>query len=199
VNTATQPAPRRSAAPRNRLGKRLHVGIFGPSLCGKSNVAKWLMLMYWQTLRVRSLVLDPNPLQAWPACALRFYDAEKFWPFVWTVRGCAVFADEMSSAKTRRQTNLIEYFTRGRQNDHVLHVMGHAPTNLLPDQRNQLQTLFLFDQSPDAAEMMAREWSEPRIMESVGLPQYEFLQVEKYGNKATRRHLIRHGIFPEFK
>jgi len=183
----------------NRLGDRLHVGIFGPSLCGKSNVGKWLMLQYWNLFGVRSLVLDPNPLQKWPACALRFYNADKFWPYVWTVRGCCVFADEMSSRKTRRQEALTEYFTRGRQNDHVVHIMGHDPMDLLQEQRAQIQTYFLFDQMPQKAQSMADEWSEPRLLECVGLPQFEFLMCDKYADKATRRHKITHGIFPEFK
>jgi len=189
----------------NRLGNRLHVGIFGPSLCGKSNVGKWLMLEYWRRFGIRSMVLDPNKDQKWPSCALRFFDADKFWPFVWTQRGCCVFADEMSSKKTRRNVDLIEYFTRGRQNKHVVHIMGHAPTDLLPEQRNQIQTYYLFDQSPDAAEALAREWSEPKIAARaedggcIGLPQFEFLRIDKYADKTTRRHKITHGIYPEFK
>lgn len=187
------------------LGKRPHIGIVGPTLCGKSNVAKWLMLTYWQKYRVRSLVLDPNPDQLWPSCALRFFDADKFWPFVWTVKGCAVFADEMSSKKTRRNVELVEYFTRGRQNKHVLHVMGHSLCDLVPEMRNQVTTWYLFDQAPDGAELLAREWSEPQIAfradegGCVGLPQFEFLKCEKYADKATRRHRLTHGIYPEFK
>jgi hypothetical protein len=185
--------------PANLLGKRLHVGIFGPSLCGKSNVGKWLMWIYWTHFRVRSIVLDPNEDQLWPSCALRFFEAEKFWEFAWKQRGCAIFADEMSSKKTKRNGDITEIFTRGRQRNHVVHIMGHYPTNLLPEQRAQIQTYFLFDQMPDAAEKLAREWSEPRMVGCVGLPQFEFLQCDKYSDKATRRHLIRHGIFPQFK
>lgn len=182
----------------NLLGKRLHVGIFGPSLCGKSNVSMWLIWIYWHQLGIRSIVLDPNKQQRWPACALRFYDAEKFWAFVWTVRGCAVFADEMSSKGSKRNGDITEVFTRGRQLDHVVHIMGHYPTNLLPEQRAQMETFFLFDQMPASAKILANEWSEPRMFQAVGLPQFEFIRCDKYGDKATRRHRIQHGIFPKF-
>ena len=185
--------------PGNRLGKRLHVGIFGPSLCGKSNVGKWLMWIYWTHFGVRSIVLDPNVDQKWPSCALRFFDADKFWAFCWTQKGCAIFADEMSSKKTKRNGDITEIFTRGRQLFHVVHIMGHYPTNLLPEQRAQMETFFLFDQMPASAQLMANEWSEPRMEMAVGLPQYEFIKCEKYADRATRRHRIVHGIFPEFK
>ncbi len=184
--------------PANRLGKRLHVGIFGPSLCGKSNVAKWLMVAYWRSLGVRSIVCDPNRDQLWPSCALRFFDPEKFFPYVWRVRNCAVFIDE-AGGTVRRNNDLTEYFTRGRQYGHVLHVMGHRATNLLPEQRDQFETLFLFTQSPSAVKIWADEWADPRFEQALTLPKYEFLRCEKYGDPATRRHLIQHGIFPEFK
>lgn len=182
--------------PGNRLGKRLHVGIFGPSLCGKTNVAKWLVLTYWLQFRIRSVVLDPKFDQVWPACALRFYNAERFWEFIARSRGLAVFADDMGT--DGRQKSLVEFFTCGRHNHHVVHVMGHRISNLLPEMRDQLQTLFLFDQSPTAAKLWAEEWADERLREAAGLPQYEFLWAEKYGDALTRRHAITHGIFPQF-
>ena len=182
----------------NRLGKRLHVGIFGPSLCGKSNVAKWLIGIYWRVYRVRSIVCDPNVDQVWPSCALVFRDPAKFWPFVWTQRGCAVFADE-AGGTVARNNELTGFFTRGRQRGHVLHIMGHRATNLLPEQRDQLETLFLFTQSPSAVKIWSDEWADTRFEAALTLPKYEFLWCEKYGDKLTRRHRITHGIFPEFK
>lgn len=184
--------------PQNLLGKRLGIGIFGPSLCGKSNVAKWLIEIYWTHFRIRSVVCDPNPMQKWPACALVFRDPSKFWAYIWKVRGCAIFVDE-AGGSVARDNSITGAFTRGRQQDHVLHVMGHRMTNLLPEQRDQLATLFLFTQSPSAAKIWAEEWADLRLLESTSLPQYEFLWCEKYGDKATRRHSIRHATFPEFK
>ena len=186
-----------SGRPSNRLGKRLHVGIFGPSLSGKTNVAKFLMVNYWRNFGIRSIVCDKNVNQAWPACALVFRDPEKFWPFVWQKRGCAIFADEGGSS-VKRNREATEYFTSGRQNDHVLHVLGHHISNLLPEMRDQLHTLFLFTQTTASASAWAEEWADDRLLGAIGLPQYEFLWAEKYGDKRTRKNAVTHGIFPIF-
>lgn len=180
-----------------RLGKRLHVGIFGPSLCGKSTVAMWLIVMYWRLYGVRSIVCDPNPKQKWPDCALVFRDPEKFWAFMWANRGLAVFVDE-AGGTVARNNDLTGVFTRGRQNDHCIHIMGHRMTNLLPEQRDQLGSLFLFSQSPSATKLWVDEWADVRMSAALSLPAYEFIWCEKYGDKATRRHLLTPGKFPPF-
>ena len=183
--------------PPNRLGDRLHVGIFGPSLCGKSNVGKWLMQTYWSHMGVRSVVLDPNIHQKWPSCALRFTDPAKFFPFLWAIRNCAVFIDE-AGGTVNRNNDLTGYFTRGRQYGHVLHVMGHRATNLLPEQRDQFESLFLFRQSPTAVKIWADEWADVRFAEALTLPKYQFLRCEKFGDPVTGGHSIGRGIFPPF-
>lgn len=182
---------------KNRLGKRLHVGIFGPSLCGKTNVAKWLIETYWRVYRVRSMVCDPNVDQVWPACALLFRDPDRFWSYFDQSKGLAAFVDE-AGGTVARANDLTGKFTRGRQRNHVLHVMGHRATNLLPEQRDQLETLFLFTQSPSAVKIWADEWADPRFEQALTLPKYEFLWCEKYGDPVTRRHKLTHGIFPPF-
>jgi hypothetical protein len=182
---------------QTRLGLRLHVGIFGQSLCGKTNLAKHLMVKYWKKFGVRSIVCDADTGQSWPACALVFRDPEKFWAFVYSQKGCAVFVDDAGGA-IKRNDELTPHFTQGRHRFHVLHVMGHYMTNLLPEQRDQLTTLFLFSQGPTAGDKWEEEWADKRMIESVGLPQYEFIWCEKFGDKATRTHRLIHGMFPVF-
>jgi hypothetical protein len=142
-------------------------------------------------------VCDKNVRQTWPKCALVFRDPDRFWPFVASHFGCAVFADESGSSVNRKKS-ITEFFTSGRWNDHVLHLLGHHISNLLPEQRDQIGTLFLFTQNGQSAKDWADEWADDRLLESIGLPQYEFIWAEKYGDKVTRKNAVTHGIFPEF-
>lgn len=182
----------------NRLGKRLHVGIFGPSLCGKSTVAMWLILIYWNKYRIRSVVCDTNVHQKWPSCALVFRDPVRFWAFAATHRNLAVFVDE-AKGTVARDDDLTTRFTQGRHMGHVLHIMGHRATNLLPEQRDQLEDLFLFRQSPSAAKLFAEEWADERFYQATTLAKYQFIHCKKFGDQVTGQHAISPGRFPAFK
>jgi hypothetical protein len=181
-----------------RLGKRLHVGIFGPSLCGKSTVAMWLIVTYWRKYRIRSVVCDTNVHQQWPACALVFRDPVRFWDFIAKNRDLAVFVDE-AKGTVARDDDLTTRFTQGRHMRHVLHIMGHRATNLLPEQRDQMETLFLFRQSPASAKIFADEWADERFSQATTLAKYQFLQCEKFGDPVTGQHKITPGVFPAFR
>jgi len=113
-------------------------------------------------------------------------------------RGCAIFADE-GGETVNRNRNLNAYFTRGRGAGHLIHICAHHHSDLLPKQRDQLGTLFLFLASPSSADGWADEWSEERLKEAATLAQYEFLWCEKFGDKETRRHRVTHGMFPYFQ
>lgn len=180
----------------------IHVGIFGPSLFGKTHVIRKLSEIYWRNERRKSLVLDPTtepgqPHGFGPWCLVfqgegaatrdRFYHA-----VFHQYKGCAVFFDE--GGEVERDKNMNPYFTRIRHRLHIFHFVSHAWTDALPKQRNQLGTLFLFWQSADAAETIAREWSDPRLLETTQLPQYEFLYCKKFGNRPS--HIITRGKFP---
>ena len=163
--------------------KRLHFGIFGPGLSGKTTLAQKLSQSYWRNWRVKSLVLDPN-LENWGPQAWVTNDEDRFWDMVWNREvDCALFVDEGTEtiARDKEKTPL---FTRVRHrknpNDpkspgHRLHIIGHSGASLLPVQRNQIHTLYLFRQTPKAAELWAEEFSDERIMASTNLNQYQFL------------------------
>lgn len=172
----------------------VHVGIFGPSLCGKTFAAKSLSLALWLTQNRRSIVCDPNREQ-WGRHALVFGTLDdRFLRAVWRYRNCAVFIDE-ATIMIDRDTAFTDLFTRLRHQGHILHVMGHRATVLLPIQRDQFGTLMLFRQSPTAAKIWAEEWAEKRMLASCDLKKFEFLLCKKFA-APDGSHLIKPGKFP---
>lgn len=171
----------------------IHVGIFGPGLCGKSTVGSALSRQAWRHGRA-SLICDPMQYD-WGLQALVFTAVnEKFLRVFWTRRNLAVFIDE-ATLTIKRDVGLIDLFTRGRHQGHQLYVMGHRAVNLLPIMRDQFGTLFLFRCSPSDAKIWAEDWGEPRIYEATGLPKYEFILAEKFA-APNGQHLVTPGRFP---
>ncbi|OAM87573.1 ATP-binding protein [Termitidicoccus mucosus] len=171
----------------------IHVGIFGPSLCGKTYAAIMLSLALWRQERRRSIVLDPNGSD-WGPHAIVFRDMDRFLAFLWRHRNCAVFIDE-ATLTIDRGVEFTDLFTRVRHAGHILHIMGHRATVLLPIQRDQFGKLLLFRQSPGSAKIWGEEWAEPRMVEATELKKYEFLYCVKFG-APDGSHLIQRGKFP---
>jgi hypothetical protein len=149
-------------------------GIFGPTLCGKSTLAKALTREYEKQRGMRALVLDPHG-EKWAEHSVVFTDEEKFWATVWESQHCIVIVEEASTT-LRRDREFMPAFTRIRHNHHKLIVIGHNGTDLLPGMRRQLGTLYLFLQDPDAAQEWAKQMCDKRLIEAANLQQYEFLK-----------------------
>ena len=159
----------------------LHAGTFGRGFSGKTFLNKSFSRSYWRNHGIKSLVLDPNK-DDWGPQAWVTDDEEKFWDVVWKREtGCAVFMDEAAETIKRDNEN-VPLFTRIRHRAHRLHVMGHSGVNLLPQQREQLHCLFLFQQTERAAKMWVETFIDPRLMQSTELNQYEFLRCILYGD-----------------
>lgn len=170
----------------------IHVGIFGPSLFGKSHVAKYLSRLYWTLYAMRSIVLDPNG-DDWGPHALVFTDRARFWVAVWTHQRCAVFVDDLGE-NMDRDREASPLFTRIRHQYHLFHAIGHEWTELLPKQRNQLGKLFIFWQTQTAAEKLAAEWSDERFLQATTLQPREYLYALKFA--AAPRHVVTRARFP---
>lgn len=169
-----------------------YVGFIGPGLFGKSYAAQTLSRRYWTGGGRRSIVHDPND-DPWGPHALVFTDKDAFWTAVWHYTDCAVFADEFGE-NNYRTNEATPLFTRLRHQRHLFHVITHDWTDMLPKQRNQLGTLFLFWQTEKAAKTLCEEWSDPRLMEATKLPQYDFLYCRKFAQNPA--HLIERSRFP---
>ncbi len=158
--------------------KSLHVGIFGPGLSGKTTLAKYLSRSYWQRSGVKSIVLDIHREQWGPQAWVTDNEAE-FLAMVRMERSCAVFVEEASQT-IRRDKTKGHLFTSIRHRGHRMHVVGHSGASLLPEMREQLQTLYLFRQSPAALEYWAELLSDERIYTAAQLLQYQFLWCRLY-------------------
>ena len=171
----------------------IHAGIFGPGLCGKTYGCKLLSRSHAKQGR-KSIVCDPNG-EDWGPHALVFKRCdEAFMAAVWKHRNCAIFIDE-ATMTIDRGVEFTDLFTRVRHVGHILHVIGHRATVLLPVQRDQFGKLILFRQSPGSAKIWAEEWAEPRMMEATELKKYEFLYCVKFG-AADGSHVILKAKFP---
>lgn len=153
-------------------------GIFGPSMSGKTTLAKALSRQYWLSHKVKSLVLDPH-LEAWGDQAIVTAEEERFWQIVWASRNCIVIVEE-AAATINRERELVPVFTRLRHNDHRLIVVGHSGADLLPVMRQQIDTLYLFRQPGSAAKIWAETFAEPKLFQSTELKQYEFLHCQLF-------------------
>ena len=158
--------------------EKLPEGIFGPSLSGKTTLARALVHGYERERGMRALVLDPHREQ-WAPNSIVFTDEEKFWSTVWDARNCVVVVEEASST-LRRDREFMPAFTRIRHNQHKLIVVGHSGTDLLPGMRAQIGTLYLFRQSPEAAEMWARQLCDKSLLAATSLQQFEFIRKESF-------------------
>lgn len=153
-------------------------GIFGPKLSGKSTLAVSLSRQYWQSRHIRSLVLDPN-LDDWGQQAWVTSNESEFWDKVWKCQNSLIIVEEAAET-INRDKELIPVFTRLRHCHHKFIVIGHSGMNLLPIMREQLDTIYLFRQSKDAAKTWANVFTNDALLAAVELNQHEFLYCQLY-------------------
>ena len=168
-------------------------GIMGPKLSGKTTLAKEISRQYWARSRRRSLVLDPN-LEDWGNHSWVTDNEEIFWAAVWKQPTLGIGGSKPSlviveeAAETiNRDKGLTSVFTRLRHLKHKLIVIGHSGENLLPIMRQQLDTLYLFRQSPDDAERWARSMTQEGFLAASELDQFEFLFGERFKPPVRRK------------
>lgn len=173
--------------PRKVEPSEMHVGIFGPGRSGKTTLAKHLSRAAWMAGGVRSICWDING-EEWGKQALVFGDEFRFWKQVWHEKSCLVFVDEAAET-IKRDDSKTSLFTRIRHRGHKLVVIGHSGVNLLPVQREQISTVYLFLQRPKGAELWVDLFVNERIREATTLRRYEFLECHLFGD--VRRRVLK--------
>lgn len=163
----------------------MHDGTFGPTLCGKTTLAKARSREYFRQQGRRSIVFDPH-LDDWGPHAWVTRDREAFRACVDASRSCEVWADEAAVTIARERDNM-GLFTHSRHAGHRFHVLGHSGTDLLPGMRQQLSRLFLFRQPPSSAGIWAELFADERILECSTLEQFEFLDCELFKPPVRRK------------
>lgn len=168
------------------MSELIRAGIFGPSMSGKTALAKYLAAQLWKKSRRLAVVLDPNK-ENWGSHAFVTDDMERFARIVWRSQGLTVIMDE-GTETINRDRELTRYFTRIRHQQHHFFVIGHDGTTLLPIMRAQLTECYLFRQNPAAAQLWANQFCAPEMLDAPTLAQFEFFHARSF-QPTTRNKL----------
>jgi GTPase SAR1 family protein len=156
----------------------LHAGIFGPTNCGKTTLARALCGAF-EKKGIKTLVLDP-------------YDSD--WPATWQTRnmpdflvkaknsrGCALFVDEAGQLNMRDPAHAW-LVTVARKWGHISHIIGQTGVQLSPLGRGSITRLYLFRSTEETSDYWAKVFVDDRIRQASGLKQFEFLTAEMFGD-----------------
>lgn len=154
-------------------------GIFGPSECGKTTLAKKISAHIFRTEKRKSYVLDTIAKDNWGNHAEVDTDDSTFWDKIFKVRDGLIIVDD-SSVTINRDNDLNGVFTTLRHQNHKLLVIGHSASNLLPQMREQLQRVFLFLQNEDSVKHWQTLFPNQKLDAAMNLQQFEFLTVANF-------------------
>jgi len=159
-----------------------HVLITGTTESGKSALARELCRNY----TAGRIVLDPLRHPGWQADRV-FSSGPEYLACARQATGCALFVDESPSVVGRYDDEMHWLATQARHRGHWSHFVSQRPTQLPPVVRDQCSIAFIFRVSPDAAKILAREFTQPEI-EAVAptLEQFHFLAVRRFGGVTHR-------------
>jgi hypothetical protein len=173
----------------------MHVGIFGPTRCGKTTLAQSLATEYARTGRA-CLVCDPIGIR-WAGAHWQTTTAAQLLAKAQASRNCCLFMEEASLSIARDRSLSWLFTTAGNPNagGHLTHIIGQDGSSLLPAMRQQLATIYLFRCHPDLAQTWAKQFAEPSIAEiAPNLSRYEFLIVRAY--EKPRRCILKTSTTP---
>lgn len=156
----------------------LHAGIFGPTLCGKTTLARHLCADF-ERRGIRCLVLDPYNAE-WPAT----YQTRQIGEFLAKAkasRSCALFVDE-SGQLDLRDAEHEWLLTGSRHFGHVCHVIGQTGVQLTPLGRSSITRLFLFRSTEETADYWREVFVDDRIRDATKLERFEFIRAEMFGD-----------------
>ena len=161
----------------------IHAGIFGPTLCGKTVLARALCADF-ERRGVHCLVLDPYDAD-WPAS----WQTRKMPEFIAKAkasRSCALFVDE-SGQLDMRDSDHEWILTGSRHWGHIAHVIGQSGVQLTPLGRSSITRLFLFRSTEETAEYWREAFVDDRIREATTLERFEFVHACMFGDVRRRK------------
>lgn len=161
----------------------LHAGIFGPTKCGKTTLAKALCADF-RAQGVNTLVCHPWD-RKWDASFFTT-DFDQLVEMMKKSRSCAVFIDEAGKFElTEEQADWV--LTGSRNWGHVVHISGHARKQISTTMRDSFSRLFLFKSSKPAARAWEEIFVDEDILTATQLQRFEFLQIEHFEKTIKRK------------
>lgn len=157
-------------------GQEIIAAICGGSKCGKTTVARAIVVWLWRRHGLRSIVFDPfRRRNDWGPSAWVTDDIEAFRRAVWGTEGCAVIWDESSDSLDRNATKDRRFFTRIRHEHRAFFIMIHDFATLTPLMRGNLSDAFVFRQTEDRAKDWSSLFADRDLLKACEFDQYEFL------------------------
>lgn len=168
----------------------MHNAIAGISGAGKTRLAKTKLVPYWLSRRVPVLVCDPNMASDWPPVQMLTDDPYKILRLLQCSQGCVFFmeeCDETIRASAKQERELKYLATRSRNDGHLGYFSSQRLRQIPPSYRNQCSTGYIFQQTPEDAEVCYSLFNQPALRDMVPtLPLGTFLKaspgkpVERY-------------------
>lgn len=159
-----------------------HVLIVGTTESGKSSLARALAASYG----AGRIVLDPMRHPEWE-CDRLFDTGPEFLACARQAQGCALFVDEAPHVIGRYDSEMHWLATQARHRGHWSHFVAQHYKALPPPVRDQCTLLFLFRVPPDTADALARDFTQPELLEATQLGQGEFIQASRFGGCERKR------------
>lgn len=125
------------------------------------------------------IVLDPMH-DAWE-CDYQTDDPDEFLRTFWASKSCHVFIDESGDAVGRYNTLMNQTATKGRHWGHSVYYITQRGAQISRTVRDQCSHLFLFATARPDAEIHAKEWNKPQLVEASQLNAGEYFHTTRFG------------------
>jgi hypothetical protein len=153
----------------------MHIGIFGPTQCGKTTISLYLIKYVYKPAGRICLVLDDICDPAFTRAGADFQtdDPEHFLKVVKANPDASIFVDESGDLVGRKEIEQLA--TKHRHAGQNVHYMGQRPCDTRPRIRANLPCIYLFRSDIDDCKILAKEKVQPAFMEGVNLERGEFI------------------------
>lgn len=159
-----------------------HLCVIGPTMCGKSNLVKWLACEF-RRRGIRVLLCDPVGDPAWKAYADFITDD----PFALLAkaqasRRCFIILDEAGEylLNTAKAEPLKWFIRRSRHCGHVVAVLAQKATDIHPTYRRNSGTLFLFGCGDPEAQTAVSDFTDTALSLGTKLPRFWYLMKPRF-------------------
>lgn len=165
--------------------------IVGGSKCGKTTLARVLVVMMWLRYGLRSIVFDPFYFKHnWGRTAWVTGDLARFKAAVTGTRNCAVFWDESTTTLRKTAMDDVAFFTQIRHLHKACFTIGHDFTCISPTMRGNLSEAYVFRQSGKRALDWVDLFADEEMAKTATLQKREFIHKVAF-EPIVRRSLTR--------